>query len=363
MSKLHPLAFAPVKVWFNLIKNNKRLSVRRFTQFIMISFASLILSPFRFIEGLIFSSRIAGTTVHPSPVFILGHWRSGTTYLQTLFSKDPNLGYLCGYQAFMPGLELLNIKIIYKFLDLVVPRKRDMDNMPRGLAIPEEEEFALTATSEMGTYHSLWFPHNESYFRKYNLFESVSDKEMEQWNKNYLHLLKKIVLFTGKERLMLKNPPHTARIKVLLELFPQAKFINIYRNPYDVYLSMRNMYEKSICPLFLQEMSDAEVDEKIFTWYEKVMRKFMEEVNLIPQENYLSVRYEDLERAPYDYMKKIYQYFGLDFNSADEHIKHYLESVKNYEKNKFKLSPKQVKLINTRWKFAFDYFKYEMKSH
>ncbi len=362
MSKLHPLSFAPIQIWIRLLRSNRRLDIKQFPQFGIITCAALLLTPVRWIEWILFHQKIKRSKVHPSPIFILGHWRSGTTFLQTLFSQDSQLGYLCGYQAFMPGLELLNLSMVTKFLNLVVPRKRDMDNMPRGLTIPEEEEFALTATSLMGSYHSLWFPKNESYFEKFNLFKDVSGEEMEEWKRRYTHLLKKIVLFTGKERLVLKNPPNTARIKVLLELFPLAKFVNIYRNPYDIYLSMRNMYEKSITPLFLQEMSDTEIDEKILNWYEQVMTKFIDEVKLIPQTNFINIRYEDLEKDPINHMKVIYETFGLDFGPVQGPLITYLESVKSYEKNQFSIDPVVIKKINERWGFAFEYFDYDLKT-
>lgn len=233
--------------------------------------------------------------------------------------------------------------------------------MPRGLTVPEEEEFFITATTSMGSYHSLWFPHNEGYFEKYNLFEKITSHEIKEWKRVYYHLLQKIVLFTGKERLVLKNPPNTARIKVLLEMFPQAKFVNIYRNPYDVFLSMKNMYEKSICPLFLQEMIDSEINEKIFSNYEKVIKKYIAEVNLIPKENFINLRYEDLELDPLTKMKEIYQTLGLDFNSAQMSVLDYLASVKNYKKNKFSIEPKILEQINKRWKFSFDYFGYDIQ--
>jgi len=185
---------------------------------------------------------------------------------------------------------------------------------------------------------------------------------LKNWKCTYYKLLQKIVLFTGKDRLVLKNPPNTARIKVLLELFPQAKFVNIYRNPYDVFLSMRNMYKKSICPLFLQEMSDQEIDEKIFMYYEKVMKKFIDEAGLIPKENYINIRYEDLEQNTFAVMQEIYRSLELNFSPAESPVLTHLASIKNYKKNEFSIDPIILDKINKRWKFAFDYFQYEMKT-
>jgi|GEM_PF-6310840 len=48
---------------------------------------SLLLTPFYFLESL--SVRIVPRPrMHPAPVFVIGHWVSGTTYLHYVLSKD-----------------------------------------------------------------------------------------------------------------------------------------------------------------------------------------------------------------------------------------------------------------------------------
>ncbi len=360
MAETHPLSFTKTSVWFNLLKDNKDISSSSFFVILYVSILSILLSPIRFVEKLIFKHKITNTKLDPSPIFILGHWRSGTTFLQTLLSKDPNLGYLCGFQAFMPGLELIRSKLLYQFLNLLIPKKRAMDNMPRGLDVPEEEEFPLSANSKIGVYHSLWFPRNNEYFEKYCLHQNITNDEKENWKKQYLFLLKKISLFQGKKRLVLKNPPNTARIEILLDLFPEAKFINIYRNPYTVFLSMKNMYKKSIIPLFLQKMNDEEINEKILSWYEQVMKKYIAEVKLIPKENLIDLKYENFEKDPLMYLEQTYDQFKFDFINARPHFLNYLNNLKNYQKNKHELPKEIIKLVNSRWKFSFEYFGYEL---
>ena len=44
------------------------------------------------------------------------------------------------------------------------------------------------------------------------------------------------------QRLLIKNPVYTARVGLLRVLFPNAKFVHIYRNPYIVFQSMKNFY-------------------------------------------------------------------------------------------------------------------------
>ena len=39
-----------------------------------------------------------------------------------------------------------------------------------------------------------------------------------------------------------QSPAHTARLKLLHELFPEAKFIHISRNPFEVYQSTSKLF-------------------------------------------------------------------------------------------------------------------------
>ncbi|TFG37549.1 MAG: sulfotransferase, partial [Candidatus Aminicenantes bacterium] len=65
-------------------------------------------------------------------------------------------------------------------------------------------------------------------FDRYVMFEDVSPTVVEKWQAIYLRFLKKLTFSSGGKRLLLKNPANTARIRVLLELFPDAKFIHVY---------------------------------------------------------------------------------------------------------------------------------------
>jgi len=102
---------------------------------------------------------------------------------------------------------------------------------------PQEEEFAMAETSGYSFYHQWSFPRKgRELFEKYALFRNVPDDEVDQWKNLYVSILKKAAYSHRGKRLIVKNPANSARIKILLELFPHARFIHIYRNPYIVFL-------------------------------------------------------------------------------------------------------------------------------
>ena len=357
----HPLTMCYTKVWLKLAKENHQWTWKRLPKSLRILFISILFFPIRIMDKIFYAPKISKANVGESPLFIIGHWRSGTTYLHTILSQDPQWGYVKSIQAFMPGIEIMDIKWVKSILKKRMLKIRPHDNMPRGFDIPEEEEFALSNLSTLGSYHSQWFPQNESYFKKYVLFNDITDQEIEQWKNQYLKLLRRVVVYTGKNNLILKNPPNTARIKILLEMFPQAKFVHIYRNPCHIYSSTFNMYQKAIVPQFLQEFSEQQIKERIFCWYEQIMKKFITQKSLIPQGHLIEVRFEDLEKNPVEVTKKIYSILNIPhFEKIQSKIETYLNSVSDYKKNPIDLDRYTLEEIKRRWLFAFKEWNYEI---
>jgi len=63
--------------------------------------------------------------------------------------------------------------------------------------------------------------------------------------------------------LVLKSPCHTGRVRLLLKLFPKARFIFIHRNPYEVFLSGAHLASTTYGWQFLQQPSDSDLQEYI----------------------------------------------------------------------------------------------------
>src|SRR6478609_10702733 len=63
---------------------------------------SILMLPFHWVELLVYGSRIKKHKLEHPPVIILGHWRSGTTYLQRLLCAHNHTAYLTQYEALLP---------------------------------------------------------------------------------------------------------------------------------------------------------------------------------------------------------------------------------------------------------------------
>lgn len=358
--KDHQLSISLPKIWLRLIRTNKitnRAMFWKITSFVFLTW------PFQWIQKVIFNRRIKKVNLQKNPpVFILGHWRSGTTHLHYLMSKDPQFSYLSNYKAFLLNVSLLGRTWLKFILSPLMPDKRPQDNVPMSVDAPAEEEQPFTNLSTRSGMHSFFFPKNTSYHEKYNLFRGITRREKRLWKRDYTYLLKLISYSDGGNRqLVLKNPHNTGRVKELLELFPNAKFVFIHRNPYEVFHSSRHLYHTMIKSQFLHEFSDEEVDNRVFYNFTSTMRKYANEAHLIPEGNLIEVSYEELDQDPMQTMEKIYSELNLqNFDEAREHMQEYLSKVSNYKKNSFPdLDEEYIRRINTEWDFAFRQWNYE----
>jgi len=361
--KDHQLSISLPKIWLRLIRKNKisnRAMFWRITLFIFLTW------PFQLIQRWVFNRRIKKVDLKKNPpIFILGHWRSGTTHLHYLMAKDPQFSYLSNYKAFLLNISLLGRTWLKFILSPLMPDKRPQDNVPMSVDAPAEEEQPFTNLSTRSGMHSFFFPRNLSYHDKYNLFKGIKKREKRRWQKDYTYLLK-LISYTdgGNKQLVLKNPHNTSRVRELLELFPNAKFVYIHRDPYTVFHSSRHLYHTMIKSQFLHEFSDEEIDDRVFYNFTSTMKKYIDEAHLIPKENLIEISYEEIDNYPLETMERVYSHLNLpDFEAARPYMEEYLHKVSNYKKNDFPaLDPAFVERINREWDFAFRQWGYEKRA-
>jgi len=324
--------------------------------------SSLISLPLSLCEQSLYGKKIAQTQIEIPPIFIIGHWRSGTTYLHNLLTQDSNFGYLSMYQAMVPDCSLIGKDWLKELLGRAVPIKRPMDNMTWPIDGPQEDEVALCKTMATSFYSHFLFPRkSRELFRKYVLMETSSQQLIAEFKQKYYRLLQVSTIHAGGKPLILKNPVNTARIGLLLELFPNAKFIHIHRSPYEVFASAKNLHKTLLPITTLQTLNDNRAEETILTLYEEMMGRYLQERSQIPEGNLVEVRFEDLEKNPIGEIQKIYKALNLsNYNNAKFAFKAYIDAQKSYQKNQLKLSSEARKKVEQRWQFAFSEFGYAL---
>lgn len=355
-----PVSGSSVRNLFKLFKGNHVEKGFRI-KFVISVLVAIILEPFRWLEHLLYDRKIREFKVAEDPIFILGHWRSGTTFLHNVLCQDPDMGYVTTYQTIYPEI-LFSGKLLKAIVQAIMPKKRPMDNMVLGADHPQEEEFALTNTNSLGQSNFWHFPKRwRQYNRELIAFEGV---DRVAWKAGYLRIIKKALMNTNKPRLISKNPPNTGRIGMLLEMFPNAKFIHIYRDPVNTYVSTRHLVDKLMPTLTFQAVSDEEVDANILWQYEHLMKLYEAEKKLIPQENLIEIRYEDFEKETMPMVKDIYRELRLPhFEKVEPLMKKYLGSLHAYKKNDYHLPEEIVNKVKDNWGFAMEKWGYDPSVH
>jgi thioester reductase-like protein len=326
--------------------------------------ASIAGAPLALAESLAFARTLRRTSIQP-PIFIVGHWRSGTTHLHNLLCQDPSFGYLTMYQAMAPDCSLIGGAWLRSLLSRIMPARRPMDEMEWPLDAPQEEEIALGKVLPWSFYNQFLFPRRaRELFHKYVLFAGAKPGDTEQWKRHYLRILKVASLHAGGRRLVLKNPVNTARLGLLLDMFPSAQFIHIHRDPYEVFSSTRNLHRKVLAFSALQRVSHPELDETVLHLYEAMMRRYLDDKKRIPARQLIDVRYDELVRRPLDAMRTIYERLGYDhFDRVEPRIDAYLQGLRGYQQNNFPaLTRAEAASIETRWDFAFKALGYDTRT-
>ena len=360
---LPPAVGYSLKVLYNLCRNNN-ISLRYFPRLFAITIINIINLPFRSYERFVINPRFKSKAIEECPVFIIGHWRSGTTHLHNLLSQDPQMGYTTTFQSVFPDT-LFNKtgRFLFEgFTRLLIPGKRKGDNVSMDTTYPQEEEFTLGYRVPVSFYYFWMFPNSIiNFYNSYVRLNGLADSELELWKRSYKLLIKKALKNTNGKRFLSKNPPNTARIQVLLDMFPDAKFIHIHRNPVEVFLSTQNFYKKMMPHLQLQTITQEEIDQHILEIYKKLMNDFFKQKKLIPSGNLIEVSYEDLEENPESILENIYKKLELQgYEAARPIFGKYLKQTESYKKNKHYISKELLHKVLNEWDFAMKKLNYSV---
>lgn len=340
-----------VGTWLKLLaENNFVVAPSRLPMAAIVSLLAPTHSALSLVQHLAFGKKIAETKIEP-PVFILGHWRSGTTFLHELMMLDKRNTCPTTYECFVPHHCLLTHGIVRTCFNFLLPANRPMDRVAIGWDKPQEDEFALVSLGVGSPYFRMAYPQRPDQYLKYLDFEGVPATEMAKWEAA-LEWFVKLLTFRRPGRVVLKSPPHTARIGRLAKLFPGAKFIHIVRDPAALVRSNLNLWKTLDQDQCFRFGTPELRKEYVLKAHERMYAAFDKQAAEVPPERLCHVRYEDLAADPTAALTRIYRDLELgDFESLRPVLSEYLAEQKPYEGNKFRpLDPDLQREISTRWR-------------
>lgn len=341
----------PAKVWFsNLARNRFAFSWSRLHYALGVSGFCPVTSMLAIVQKLGWARAIAKTELERPPVFILGHWRSGTTLLHEYLGLDPRFASPTTYQCFAPWHFLLTEGMVTRYGNWLLPDRRPMDNMKAGWALPQEDEFALMNLGAPSPYLRLMFPNHPVPYPETLDSARFGPADLQAWRRQFEWFVKALTYKTRKQ-LLLKSPPHTGRIGILRQMYPDSKFIHIVRDPRKLYPSTMKLWNSLDENQALQSPTDQSmlqsfVLESLVSMY----RAFDRDRASIPDSQIIDVRYEQFIAKPVQTLENIYKHLDLGpYDSIRSNWENKSEQERGYQTNKLQIDPEQEAMILDRW--------------
>jgi len=347
-----------VSGFFRLLALRPPFHWRKTLRWMLVTVSAFYNSLMKLIERAVWGRRIARLELQP-PVFILGHWRSGTTLLHYLMSRDPQFTYCNLYQIIGCPHFLITEGFVTRLTGRWLPRTRPMDNVPVTWDSPQEDESALCLMTMLSPYLMLTFNNQRQVYERYFDLLDLTPSEWQRWKTAFIDYLKRLCVRTGR-RALLKSPTHTYRIRRLLEIFPEAKFVYIHRNPYEVYTSTMHLRRKLFEANTLGKYTEDGMEADLMQTYEHLIRRYEEDKKLLRLDQLYEVRFEDLERDPVAQLEAIYRQLQMPgIEALKKILEPELAGLKEYKKNAYKPMDEALKRrIYDRFRQAFDAYGY-----
>lgn len=337
--------------WRLLASNGFRVAPGRLYIAIGVSIFSPINDLLAAIQALIYGKRVAEAKVAEDPIFILGHWRSGTTLLHELMVVDPRFASPSTYQCFAPSHFLISEWAFTRFGNFLIPKKRPMDEMEAGWTLPQEDEFALMNLGAPTPYLRIAFPHSPPPAIEFLDMKSIDAATLQSWRGKLSWFIRALSVRHPQKRLILKSPPHTGRVEELLRLYPNAKFIHLTRDPRKLFYSTVRLWHSLDEVQGLQRPKPTrDLHDYVWNCLIRMYEAFEAQRDSIPVGQLIEMRYEDLVAAPYESIKRIYEQLDLgDFEAAGGLLKKRLANHFNYTPNSHSIDAEMEKEILERW--------------
>jgi hypothetical protein len=347
--------------WMRLYARNRFAAAPiRLSMVASVTASSMLNSFASVFEKLLFSHRLRRTTLKEPPLFVLGHWRSGTTMLHEFLMLDPHNTCPTTYQCMAPHHFLWTGWFLPLLLHGMLPAKRPMDEMSAGWDRPQEDEFALVNLGQPSPYLAWAFPNHGPIADEYLDLRSLSTEERESWKNTWRDFVHKLAMVRDG-RIVLKSPTHTARVRTILEVFPDAKFVHIVRDPLVLFPSTVRLWKS------LSEVQGFQIPREDACWIEshvldtfvRMYESFEQDRELIPAGRLVDIRYEDLVADPIGQMRQVYDGLNLgNFAEVEPGLMRYKMKTRDYRTNKYVLPPEIAERVRGRWAPYFQRYGY-----
>jgi hypothetical protein len=198
-------------------------------------------------------------------------------------------------------------------------------------------------------YLTIAFPNRPPLDQEALDLDVLSPRARRRWGRALVHFLRKVTC-CRPGRLILKSPTHSCRIKHLLRLFPDARFVHMIRDPYVVFPSTVNLWKVLYETHGLQTPAFDGLEEHVFRTFTHLYEKLEEGKRLVGPGRFHELRYEDLVRDPVGQLRTLYERLELGgFEAMRPRLERYLAGTRDYRTNRYAMTPALREQIRRRW--------------
>jgi hypothetical protein len=349
--------------WLRLLLRNRfAVSPRFFHIPLVVTNVSIGHTVVRYLQESWYGSKLDQVAIQQPPVFIVGHWRTGTTLLHEMLILDPRHTFPSTYHCLEPNHFLLTEGLVKRFFNWMLPSRRPMDSMKAGWDRPQEDEFALCMMGQPSPYLTIAFPNHPPQDQDALDPQQLPPRARAAWKKAFVGFLRRLT-FRDPRRLILKSPTHSCRIPTLLELFPDARFVHIVRDPYIVFPSTVNLWRTLYDTHGLQTPTYRGLEDHVFDTFVYLYDRLEGGKKQVPPGRFHELRYEDLIARPRDEMQKLYEVLDLgDFEVVQPHLERFWQEQSGYQTNRYPTLSDEVRAeITRRWGAVIDRYGYQRR--
>jgi hypothetical protein len=270
-------------------------------------------------------------------------------------AQDPQLASITNYELFFP----FHPPAVRRYLQPVLQRLIDgfgisqfgFNHKPYRLADPTEDDiYLIYLLSPLSAYWGYLFPAYAEDWLNGADWQHQAGRRRE-WQRAYHQVLQRIMRRSGGRRLVLRSPPHTGRVGLLRELFPQARFVFLVREPVATYYATRRLWRKTILRRYsCQNFPFRKVDRIIFAHYRWLLTSYRAERSHLPPEQLVEIRYEDLQQRPFATLARLYEQWQLPgFAAAAPHLRRRLRQEADYRPTPYDIAPSVARRVQEEW--------------
>jgi len=351
-----PYPGAALLAWLRIVKQHGGVSARKLHHALPWLLRYLALGPSRIYESFRYDRLVESHTLPEDPIFVLGHWRSGTSFLQELLSLDERFATCSLFQCLFPECMLSTRRWLPGFIDGIASSfgvRYPIQDRPLRASLPAEEEIAMLCMTDPDC--SNWGQIFPTRMRRHI---PLGAADGVRWLDGYDYVVKKLSVAHDGRRLVLKSPMNTARVALLQSAYPGAVFVHIHRHPLDVFASTCRLWDMILRQSAMQHLTRRETESLILDVYELVMRRYLDERATVEPSRLVEVSYEELKADPSAVMAAVYDSLRLG-DAPTDGIGNFVRSVPAPSARARSADPALERQVRERWEFAFAAWGYD----